>query len=101
MRREFIAQMQELRHKIFKKVKPKMINRRTVTGASLLELCEAYTAAINQGSVPCIESAWTYVCKNENQRAASAGVAFYKRELERFIQENDVNDLKLFHEETL
>ena len=69
MRPEFVRQMDLLRSKIFKRVKPKSLNNRFVTGASLLELCEAYTEAINKGSVPCIESAWSYVCKNENIRA--------------------------------
>ena len=69
MRPEFVNQMETLRTKIFKKVRPKALNNRFVTGETLLELCEAYTQAINQGSVPCIESAWTYVCKNESLRA--------------------------------
>ena len=63
MRPEFVKQMETLRAKIFNKVRPKSLNGRFVTGETLLELCEAYTHAINQGNVPCIESAWTYVCK--------------------------------------
>jgi len=41
------------------------LNGRFITGEMLLELCTAYTTAINKGSVPCIESAWTYICQNE------------------------------------
>ena len=69
MRPEFLSQMEVLRAKIFKRVRPKALSGHFVTGETLLELCEAYTQAINQGSVPCIESAWTYVCKNETLRA--------------------------------
>ena len=69
MRPEFVTQMESLRAKIFKRVRPKSLNNRFITGETLLELCEAYTQAINSGNVPCIESAWTYVCKNESLRA--------------------------------
>ena len=47
MRPEFTAQMEALRSKIYKKVRPKSLNNRFVTGETLLELCEAYTRAIN------------------------------------------------------
>lgn len=47
-----------------------MLNSTNITGESLLSLAEAYVEAINKGSVPCIESAWTSVCKSENERAS-------------------------------
>ena len=62
LRPEFIDQMRNLRNRIFKRVKPKVLNGRYITGEMFLELCFAYTEAINKGSVPCIESAWTYLC---------------------------------------
>ncbi len=46
-----------------------MLNNTNITGESLLSLAEAYVEAINNNKVPCIESAWTSVCKNENDRA--------------------------------
>jgi len=70
--------MEALRAKIFKKVRPKSLNNRFITGETLLELCESYTRAINTGSVPCIESAWTYVCKNESLRAQQSAILFYR-----------------------
>ena len=78
MRPEFLAQMEALRAKIFKRVKPKALNGRCVTGETLLELCEAYTQAINSGNVPCIESAWTYICKNESLRAQQQSIPRYR-----------------------
>jgi hypothetical protein len=54
--------MNNLRQRIYKRVKPKVLNNRYITGEMVLELCQAYTEAINKGSVPCIESAWTYLC---------------------------------------
>ena len=50
--------MQELRQKVFKRVKPKTLNRKQLNGEMLLGLCFAYTEAINKGSVPCIQNAW-------------------------------------------
>ena len=43
MRPEFVQQMEALRAKIFKRVKPKQINGQIITGEALLMLCEAYT----------------------------------------------------------
>lgn len=60
-----MEQMGALRQRVFKKVKPKVLNGRFINGEMLLELCLAYTQAINKGTVPCIESAWTYLCQNE------------------------------------
>ena len=52
MRPEFVEQMHALRAKIFKKVRPKQLNGKPMTGEMLLELTVAYTSAINEGSVP-------------------------------------------------
>jgi len=62
LRPEFLEQMLSLRSRIFKRVKPKALNGKFITGELFIELCHAYTQAINKGSVPCIESAWTYLC---------------------------------------
>ena len=48
--------------KIFKKVKPKQLNGKQITGEMLLELAIAYTGAINEGTLPNIQNAWSYVC---------------------------------------
>lgn len=69
--------MGALRQRIFKKVKPKQLNGKFITGEMLLELCYVYTDSINQGTVPCIESAWTYLCKNECQRSISEAINNY------------------------
>jgi ribosomal protein S25 len=43
MRTEFVQQKVILREKIFRKVKPKVLNGKFVTGEMLLELADAYT----------------------------------------------------------
>ena len=73
--------MTALRGRIYKRVKPKVLNGRYITGEMFLELCQAYTEAINKGSVPCIESAWTYLCQNECQRAMQEAILTYEKDL--------------------
>ena len=93
LRPEFVDQMRKLRDKIFKKVRPKQLNGRQVTGEMLLELAQAYTAAINEGSVPNIQNAWSYVCQNECNRAIQESVQFYNRDMERpFAQAKESMD---------
>jgi len=65
MRPEFVQQVGQLRQRILKKVKPKQMHGKPVTGEMLLELADAYTDSINSGKVPNIQHAWTYVCQNE------------------------------------
>jgi len=67
-RPEFQHQVENLRSRIYKKTKPKILNGKVLNGEMLLELCLAYTEAINTGSVPNIQNAWSYVCQNEHQR---------------------------------
>lgn len=83
LRPEFVEQMTLLRAKIFKKVKPKQLNGKAVTGQMLLELATAYTVAINEGSVPNIENAWLYVCQNECNRAIEESISHYNHEMQR------------------
>jgi hypothetical protein len=52
LRPEFTMQIGQLRQKIFKKVKPKALNGKQLTGEMILELALSYTNAINSGSVP-------------------------------------------------
>lgn len=48
-----------------------------MTGEMLLELAQAYTSAINEGSVPNIQNAWSYVCQNECNRAIEESIHLY------------------------
>ena len=77
-RPEFKQQVNLLRNKIYKKTRPKMLNGKALTGEMLLELCTAYTEAINTGSVPNIQNAWSYVCKNECQRSIDECMKYYE-----------------------
>ena len=69
LRPEFTEQMRQIRKRIYKKVKPKMLNGKTLTGPMLIEITKSYLAAINSGGVPNIENAWNYLCKQESYKA--------------------------------
>ena len=64
-----------------------MLNNKMVTGEMLLELAFAYTSAINEGSVPNIQNAWSYVCQNECNRAISESLSVYSNEMDPFFEE--------------
>lgn len=53
--------MEDLRKKLFKKVKPKSMQDNKITGPMLVELANSYVQSINSGSTPHIESAWINV----------------------------------------
>ena len=70
----------------------------------LLELCNAYSDSINKGSVPCIESAWTYLCQNECQRAIQESISQFEKGLsdKTFLNASkteciNYSDLKVLH----
>ena len=60
--------MKLVRRKVFTKVPFKVMNGTRLTGESLLQLARSYVDAINKGSVPCIESAWNYLCHFETEK---------------------------------
>lgn len=85
LRPEFIQAKDRLRNKILKRVKPKTLNGKYITGEMLLELCHSYTKAINDGLVPSIKSAWSYVCLNECQRAINESVRIYEADMKQYL----------------
>ena len=98
LRKEFFQQMQQLRQKVFKRVRPKQIHGRVLTGQMFLELCHAYTESINKGSVPSIQSAWTNLCKNENLRAIQDAIQMYEKEMQKHLEKaDDYKQMKELH----
>ena len=47
----------------------KQVYGSAITGRVLVNLAKQYVQAFNTGSVPNIESAWTYICINESKKA--------------------------------
>ncbi|RYX99812.1 hypothetical protein EON78_02610, partial [bacterium] len=59
------------------RIKPKTMNNKILNGPMYAELVHAYIEAINEGAVPNIENAWSYVCKNECMKAMAEGMDIY------------------------
>lgn len=83
LRPEFTTQMALLRNKVFKRIRPKQLHGRNLTGLMFVELCQAYTESINAGQVPNIENAWSSLCKNENMRAIKQAVSTYEQQMDQ------------------
>ena len=71
--------MAKLKHKVFSKARPKMMNGHSLNGCMLVELANSYVTALNNGEVPVIESAWTNVCQFEQQRAFREAQVCYQQ----------------------
>ena len=67
LRPDFVEQVLGLRKTVLHKMKPKQINDQPMDGPLWIALVEQYIHAINDGTVPSIESSWTYICKNKAQ----------------------------------
>ena len=101
LRPEFLDQIKSLRMKVSKKVRPKKLNGSYITGEMLLELCESYTKAFNTGGVPCIESAWNYVCRSQCQKTINELLAKYQSIVHKCAEDSsyDIAKVKQLHKE--
>jgi len=81
LRPDFVDQVGVLRKKVINKIKPKMLNGQALTGPMLLDLFTSYVDSINKGSVPNIQQAWIYICKNECQKALNEAERDFEKQL--------------------
>lgn len=95
LRPEFVEQVHVLRRKVLQRIKPKMINGKQLNGDMFWNLCKSYVDSINQGSIPSIESSWSYICKNECLKALDDAMEVFNKTLNDEIQ----NEGPLFEEE--
>ena len=63
---------------MLKKVKPKTLQGKVISGSMLIELAESYTGAMNTGKVPTIDTAWQNVQKSELERALHQAIRSFK-----------------------
>ena len=102
LRPEFIEQIMILRRKIINMIKPKMLNSKTLNGEMLLNLAESYVTAINNGAVPNIENAWTYICKSECRKALHLALEKYDANIEDLMYNHgplNSTEFKAIHKE--
>ena len=81
LRPEFVEQVHVLRRKVLQRIKPKMINGKLLNGDMFWNLCKSYVESINQGSIPSIESSWSYICKNECMKALDDAMELFNKTL--------------------
>lgn len=62
LRPEFVEQALSLRKRIFTNTKAKTIKGENLDGTMYLSILNSYLTCINNGGVPNIENAWTYMC---------------------------------------
>lgn len=72
-----------------------MLNNKILTGETLLKLCISYVEAINKGAVPCIESAWKYVCQFEAEKHIKQLKQELELKLKDFLKQPIQNDMSL------
>ena len=96
LRPDFVEQVLELRKKVLNRVKPKMLNGKNLSGGMLCTLAESYVHAINNGAVPNIESAWSYICKQESQKAMDEAILMCQNAFQEFVIPEDEENVKQF-----
>ena len=61
------------------RIKPKQLNSKPLNGEMLYNLAKSYVDSINAGAVPSIESSWSYICKNECQKAMQDAYQIFEK----------------------
>jgi len=84
LRPEFYEQVMSLRKKILEKMKPKTLNGKNLSGDMYIGLMTSYVKAINEGTVPNIEDAWTYLCREQAEKAVEETLTTY----DKLVNEN-------------
>ncbi len=65
----------------------------------LATLAESYVLAINKGAVPNIETAWSYICKQESQKALDEAIHMCEAAFHECIIPDDEENVKQFVKE--
>jgi thymidylate synthase ThyX len=100
LRSEFIEQVTELRKKIFKQSKIKCLNGKMLNGEMMSGLLKNYVAAINEGAVPNIENAWTYICKSHCHKLFENCFKYYDERFSERLNDSfptSVDNLETIH----
>ena len=84
LRPEFYEQVMALRKKILEKMRPKTLNGKNLSGEMYVGLMASYVKAINEGTVPNIENAWTYLCREQAEKAIEEAL----QEYDKLVNEN-------------
>ena len=100
LRPEFFEQVINLRKKILSRLRVKTMNGQPLNGEMYQDLIRNYIHSINDGAVPNIQSAWTYLCQNQCQKAVQTSMEVYDqmiRELMHNKLPTTLEELKQLH----
>ena len=82
----FQRQLETLRKRVLYKMQTRTIHGRAITGRVLVNLARQYVQAFNTGTVPNIESAWTYITRNESMKALALARDQFKSVLDSKLE---------------
>ena len=64
---------------------PKTLEGKLLNGVMLADLTMTYVKAINEGAIPNIQSAWSYVCENECHKAKKLALTKYEATVKNLL----------------
>ena len=82
LRKEFIEQVNYLRKTVLNSINPKKLNGQELNGEMFIDLIKSYVKMINEGAVPIIQTAWTYMRQNQAIIAKKNALENYKKKTE-------------------
>jgi hypothetical protein len=85
LRKEFIEQVNYLRKTVLNSINPKKLNGQELNGDMFIDLIKSYVKMINEGAVPIIQTAWTYMRQNQAIVAKKNALENYKKKTEELI----------------
>lgn len=85
-----------MRKKVLNSLAVKKFYGRAIDGDIFCQIVEKYVGAINQGGVPQIENIWSYISKNECEKASTEAMQCFEEHLnERILQRLPVSPEEL------
>ena len=81
LRKEFIEQVNYLRKVVLNSINPKKLNGQELSGEMFINLLNSYVNMINEGAVPIIQTAWTYIRQNQALLAKKRCLEDYSKKL--------------------
>ena len=87
LRPDFVEGIIQLRKKIASKIKPKMLQKKALTGDMFISMIKSYIDAINNGAVPNIENTWSSMCKVECEKAFELADKIYDDHLRENLKD--------------
>ena len=82
LRKEFIEQVNYLRKTVLNSINPKKLNGQELNGEMFIDLIKSYVKMINEGAVPIIQTAWTYMRQNQAIKKKKNALENYKKKTE-------------------